>query len=209
MNSIWGLDSDIVGNKATLGIRTFANGASSPGGNVISGNKIHNIMTPIGDGQVGSVIAFNDLENDTANAASIGINVATDVSAAMVGNSFKNFNYLTRSSGGAVAGFGYFSGTATPTAAGSGTGFGTVGSIYLKKSGAAGETAWFLEPEGGGLWVPRNRLPTVVFGSVGTPTNGTMLYVSDGTPGSNPLAGGGGGCFAFRQAGAWIGLTLP
>lgn len=38
------------------------------------------------------------------------------------------------------------------------------------------------------------------------PTNGTLVYVSDGTPGSNPLTGGGTGCLAIRQNGAWKGL---
>lgn len=49
-------------------------------------------------------------------------------------------------------------------------------------------------------------LNSVTFANVGTPSNGTMIYVSDGTAGSNPLTGGGSGCVAIRQNGAWKGL---
>lgn len=52
----------------------------------------------------------------------------------------------------------------------------------------------------------RLQLNSVTFANVGTPANGTMLYVSDGTAGSNPLTGGGTGCIAIRQNGAWKGL---
>lgn len=36
-----------------------------------------------------------------------------------------------------------------------------------------------------------------------TPPNGTQVYVTDGTAGSNPLTGGGGGTSAKYDAGAW------
>jgi hypothetical protein len=49
-------------------------------------------------------------------------------------------------------------------------------------------------------------LNSVTFANVGTPANGTMIYVSDGTPASNPLTGAGTGCIAIRQNGAWKGL---
>jgi hypothetical protein len=38
------------------------------------------------------------------------------------------------------------------------------------------------------------------------PTNGSQVFVTDGTPGSSPLTGGGTGCMAFRQNGAWRGI---
>lgn len=37
--------------------------------------------------------------------------------------------------------------------------------------------------------------------------NGATIYVSDGTPGSNPLTGGGAGCFAERVNSVWIGRS--
>jgi hypothetical protein len=49
-------------------------------------------------------------------------------------------------------------------------------------------------------------LAPIAFANVGTPANGTMLYVTNGTAGSNPLTGGGTGCVAIRQNGAWKGL---
>jgi Pectate lyase superfamily protein len=45
----------------------------------------------------------------------------------------------------------------------------------------------------------------VQFSAVGTAPNGTIIYVSDGTAGA-PLTGAGGGCFAFRKNGAWLGV---
>lgn len=47
----------------------------------------------------------------------------------------------------------------------------------------------------------------VTFANVGTPANGTVYYVTDGTSGSNPLTGGGTGCLAVRQNGAWVAAT--
>jgi|GEM_PF-890386 len=41
-----------------------------------------------------------------------------------------------------------------------------------------------------------------------TPQAGDQIFVSDGTPGSSPLAGGGTGCMAVYQNGAWRALTM-
>lgn len=49
-------------------------------------------------------------------------------------------------------------------------------------------------------------LGPTTFANVGTPANGTTVFVTDGTSGSNPLTGGGTGCMAIRQNGAWKGL---
>jgi len=39
-----------------------------------------------------------------------------------------------------------------------------------------------------------------------TISDGVEFFVTDGTPGSNPLTGGGTGCFATKQNGVWQGL---
>jgi hypothetical protein len=39
-------------------------------------------------------------------------------------------------------------------------------------------------------------------------TNGDSIYVTDGTPGSSPLTGGGTGCLALRQNGAWRAISM-
>lgn len=49
-------------------------------------------------------------------------------------------------------------------------------------------------------------LQAYTFAQLGTAVNGTICYVTNGTPGSNPLTGTGTGCLAVRQNGAWRGL---
>jgi hypothetical protein len=49
-------------------------------------------------------------------------------------------------------------------------------------------------------------LQAYTFAQLGTATNGTICYVTNGTPGSNPLTGTGSGCLAIRQNGVWRGL---
>lgn len=48
---------------------------------------------------------------------------------------------------------------------------------------------------------------STAFTAAGLPSvaNGSMAYATDGTFGSNPLTGGGGGTFARRIGGAWVG----
>jgi hypothetical protein len=49
-------------------------------------------------------------------------------------------------------------------------------------------------------------LQAYTFAQLGTAINGTICYVTNGTPGSNPLTGTGTGCLAIRQNGVWRGL---
>jgi hypothetical protein len=39
-------------------------------------------------------------------------------------------------------------------------------------------------------------------------SDGATIYVTDGTPGSNPLTGSGTGCLALRQNGAWRAISM-
>ena len=49
----------------------------------------------------------------------------------------------------------------------------------------------------------------VTFAQIGAATisDGVAFFVTDGTPGSNPLTGGGTGCLAARQNGVWKALS--
>ena len=47
---------------------------------------------------------------------------------------------------------------------------------------------------------------SVLFASLGTPPDGAVVFVSDGTPGSSPLTGSGTGTLAIRRNGGWHSL---
>lgn len=49
-----------------------------------------------------------------------------------------------------------------------------------------------------------NLNPGVTFANLGTPSNGSVVFCSDGTA-ANPVAGGGTGCLAKRLNGVWVG----
>lgn len=86
------------------------------------------------------------------------------------------------------------------------TGSGAEGAIefYVNSPGSSGtavnSAAKTMHLDSAGLHVP-----VLAFADVGTPADGTLVYVTDGTPGS-PLTGGGSGCLAIRAGGVWVGL---
>ena len=43
--------------------------------------------------------------------------------------------------------------------------------------------------------------------AIGSPRDGSFTYATDGTPGSNPLAGSGTGSYAYAKGGTWIAFT--
>lgn len=205
-NVIWGTASDIAANKATLGIRTFGNGSNIGGGNIIRGNKLHNLMTGIADNQAGSVIGPNNHENDALNALSVGVNIGTDViMAPILLGSVTNIEYPVRTNAGAPAGFGLFSGSGAPVATGVG-GFGTPGALFLQKNAQVGRAFHRCENVNGTVaWIAANRLVPLAFANLPAAAAvdpGEMFWCTDGTPASDPLVGAGAGCIAIRKNGA-------
>lgn len=203
-NFIYGRNADIVAGSVTLGIRTFGNSVTSLPGNIVTGNTIRNIMQAIGEANLTSVVANNVHENDSLHAFSTTVNtLAAGNGFLCFGNTSLNINRPTFLNNGTPGGFSVLSGSTDP-----GADWGAVGSIYLKKNGAQGQSVWFreLDENGAAIWLPRNQPSRRKFADVGAPANGTMFYVTDGASGTNPLVGGGTGCLAIRQNGAWKGL---
>ncbi len=202
-NRVWGSAEDMDAGRVTLGIRTFANGINAAhDGNQIIGNKITDLMQGIADSHTSSVIMGNLVRNHSRTPNSIGINCGSGLNdSPYVANSFVNVAIPVRMNNGLTGGFAVLSGTSDPPP------HSGPGSIYVQSRGARGSSLWRREQVGKSLeWLPMNRLPVTTFAEMGTAGNGTLVYVSDGVPGSKPLSGQGPGCVAVRETGAWRGL---
>lgn len=150
-NEIWGTDVDVQAGVATMGIRTYASDATVKTGNVITNNRIYNIMQHIGDIEADSVIAGNILRNVSVHANSVGI-ITNNVKAALGTNTFAGLtnNVWDGSSAQPIIRrpFGttiLFEGTGSPESVVTAP----IGSIYLRRDGGAA-TAFYVKESGTG-----------------------------------------------------------
>lgn len=155
-NRVWGVSGDVTAGTATLGIRTYAVGVVAGTGNVISGNIITDILTPIGDASTGSIITGNILINSTSHVNARGMLLVT-LTGNIAQNTISGFPGSFVTSGGGVPtvqsligiAFGEFWGNGSPetvVTAGIGSIFhrldgGAATSVYVKESGT-GNTGW-------------------------------------------------------------------
>jgi hypothetical protein len=185
-------------------IRTFrsveASGPSDWSLGLASGKP--NVAQAIADGHSSSVIVGNIVTNEAVYGASVGINCGDGVrNTVESSNSFVNVSKDCRSNTGVSAGFAILAGASPPGD------FGGAGALYLQRDARPGEYLWRREWVGRSLqWLPGAALTPVAFSNLPAARDGTILYVVDGSPSTNPLRPGGRGCLAVRESGVWRGI---